>query len=173
MNAPRTPATSRRTPTTRRGRYVAAAAMLAVSSCGWWASDPAPKLPAHFVEAEPPGTISSRELLVREAELARASGRDAYLQVYADWCTPCRALRESMEHPRMVSAYAGTHVVLMNHDLWANHLASDGLIADDLPVPSIFEITAEGELGRTVSGHAWGDNTVSNMAPVLDRFFQR
>lgn len=142
---------------------------LTLSGCGWWTS--VTSLPeARFVEARPEdGTLET--VLQTAWREARADDRVVVAQVYADWCRPCVALRDSLEDPRMVEAFAGTHVVRLQMDAWDAPLRQAILPVQELPVPSLFLVTEEGRLGESLTGHAWGDNVPAEMAPPIRAFF--
>jgi hypothetical protein len=109
-------------------------------------------------------------LLYEKAQQAERLGRAPYIQCTADWCPSCRALERSMNDERMIAAYSGTYIILVDVDIWLDRLPSVGLYVTG--VPSIYELTYEGKpTGRFITGAAWGDNIPENMAPPLDAFF--
>lgn len=109
--------------------------------------------------------------LARHAQLARDAGLRPYAQLYADWCQPCVALRNSMGDPQMAEAFRGTYVVRLAVDSWNDALSAE--FADGMPaIPAFYAIDADGRLGRTINGGAWGDDVPSNMAPPLQAYFR-
>ncbi len=109
-------------------------------------------------------------IVLREAQNAETLGRVPYLQIVADWCPACRALKRSMKDERMIDAYRGTYILLADIDIWRDQLPKIGIYVPG--VPAIYELTDEGKpTGRSITGAAWGENTPENMAPPLDEFF--
>ncbi len=109
-------------------------------------------------------------ILLRECQNAQRIGQAPYIQIVADWCPSCRALKRSMKDERMIAAYRGTYILLADIDIWRNQLPKVGLYVTG--VPSIYELDYEGKpTGRFITGAAWGENTPENMAPPLDEFF--
>jgi thiol-disulfide isomerase/thioredoxin len=145
-------------------RRLVLASLLGLLACG----SPAPS--AATVEIRPSDGGLQEQLAARHAEAGRR-GLSPFVQVYADWCGPCRALRSAVDDPRMQEAYKGTYVVRVELDAWKEPLRA--LVGSDGPgVPVFYAIEADGRLGRSVSGRAWGEDTVENFAPVLAAFFQ-
>jgi hypothetical protein len=109
-------------------------------------------------------------ILLRECQNAQKIGQAPYIQIVADWCPSCRALKRSMKDERMIEAYRGTYILLADIDIWQNQLPKVGIYVTG--VPSIFELDYEGKpTGRFITGAAWEENTPENMAPPLDGFF--
>jgi hypothetical protein len=134
--------------------------------------DPSPSptaLPYTMVELE--NTSESLSSVVyRESQNAERLGQAPYIQCTADWCPSCRALKRNMKDERMIAAYRGTYIILVDVDIWLDRLPSVGWYVTG--IPSIYELTYEGQpTGRFITGAAWDDNTPENMAPVLDAFF--
>jgi thioredoxin-like negative regulator of GroEL len=113
---------------------------------------------------------SLSSVVYRESQNAERLGPAPYIQCTADWCPSCRALKRNMKDERMVAAYRGTYIILVDVDIWLDRLPSVGLYVTG--IPSIYELTYEGKpTGRFITGAAWDENTPENMAPVLDAFF--
>lgn len=145
-------------------RLAAVALMIA---CG----TPKPGAPAGVEIVElMPDAQATQDVLEEERIKAASQGRKAYIQLYADWCNPCRALRDGMSDPRMQDAFAGTYIVRLQLNHWdarIRPMVGEG----DLSIPAFYEITEGGHLGRKISGTAWGEDTVENMAPPLKAYF--
>jgi thiol:disulfide interchange protein len=111
------------------------------------------------------------DLLKQEASKASALGQTPFVEFYADWCAPCRALRKSLDDPRMIEAFDRTYIVQLNADTWSDKLAGSGFSAAVIPV--FFGLDANGKPnGRTLNGGAWGEDIPANMAPPLKAFFR-
>ncbi|MBI1248651.1 hypothetical protein GC197_12525 [bacterium] len=111
-------------------------------------------------------------LLKEEIQKAKESGRKPFVEFYADWCRPRRALRGSLDDPLMIKAFDGTHVVQLNVDAWGEKaIKAAGFSVDGVPV--FFEIDDEGKpTGRSITSSVWDEDIPVNMAPPLKEFFQ-
>lgn len=118
-------------------------------------------------------SLSTQDLAaLLKAEVIKAGklGQRPFVQFYADWCRPCRALRGSLNDPRMIDAFAGTYIIQLEADQWKGRLEGTGLSVDALP--AFHEIDNRGRpTGRRIDGGAWGQDTPANMAPPLKAFF--
>lgn len=109
-------------------------------------------------------------LLSAEARKAQEAGRRPYLEVYAEWCGPCKALRSSLSDRRMVDAFIGTYIIQVDWDAWDAQLSEAGFTVE--AVPAFFALSADGKpTRRTITGAAWGEDIPENMAPPLKKFF--
>jgi len=111
------------------------------------------------------------EQLADQARRAGEADRHPYVEFYADWCPPCRALEASLGDSSMVEAFSGTYIIRLDYEEWKNRLAGTGLKV--FGIPAFFELDADGSpTGRTITGAAWGEDVPANMAPPLHAFFQ-
>ncbi|MBI1248650.1 hypothetical protein GC197_12520 [bacterium] len=118
-----------------------------------------------------PGDGELDAMLKDEIQKAKEAGQKPFVELYADWCSPCRALRGSLDDSRMIEAFDGTHVIQLNVDDWGEKAFNAGFSVDSIPV--FFDIDDEGKpTGRSIDGGAWGENIPANMAPPLKEFFQ-
>lgn len=144
-------------------------ALLVSGGCGWMSAGPAapprPRGVSSVTYAAAKGELTG--LLAGERSAARKDGRCAVAQVYADWCGPCRALRASMDDPRMQDAFAGVHLVQLELDAWDPQLRAQ---KPEINLPSLYEIREDGTLGQHIDGGAWGSDVPENMAPPLGAF---
>lgn len=110
------------------------------------------------------------DILKVEAKKAFDSGRQPYVEFYADWCPPCNAIRESLGDERMIDAFTGTYIIKLDLDFWEIKLLGTGLNVNG--IPAFFEIDSDGKpTGRTITGAAWGEDVPGNIAPPLKDFF--
>lgn len=139
------------------------------------AVDAVPVTPASglmFVELDPDaGPL--RTQLVAQFKRAREAGRAPFVELYGNWCEPCRMLRASLTDPLMQDAFHGTYVVLVDTSKFEVPLQdrSWGGGQDAYSVPAFYVIEEDGTAGAFIDGHAWGPNVPDEMAPPLRAFF--
>lgn len=110
------------------------------------------------------------ELLRHEVANAAALGKQPYVQITAEWCGPCKALRASLGDPLMQDAFAGTYIVQVDADAWKPELDTAGFKSDGIPV--FFAVDGNARpTGAKIDGGAWGEDIPRNMAPPLKQFF--
>lgn len=110
------------------------------------------------------------DLLYAEAQKATALGLKPFVDFYADWCPPCRAIEAVMDDERMIDAFTGTYIIQLNFDEWERQLSDTGFYVPG--IPAYYEIDSEGySTGRMITGGAWGADTAANIAPPLKAFF--
>ena len=110
------------------------------------------------------------DILKVEAKKAMDLGRQPYVEFYADWCPPCKAIRESLGDERMIDAFAGTYIIKLDLDFWEIKLLGTGFNVNG--IPAFFELDPDGKpTGRTITGAAWGEDIPENIAPPLKDFF--
>ena len=123
-----------------------------------------------FMIADPePGLSSVSKIAMAAVAKAGGAGLRPFLYFYSDRCPPCRALRDSLEHPQMVDAFRGSYVVKLAAEEWMASAVTDGFAFSAVPV--FFRLDEEGRPVGTIDGSAWGEDTPESMAPVLERFF--
>lgn len=110
-------------------------------------------------------------LLQREVAKAKYLGKAPFVQLTAEWCGPCKALRASMGHPLMQDAFAGTFIILLDMDAWKKQLQAAGVASDFVPVFFALDPAAR-PTGKNINGGAWGEDIPKNMAPPLKKFFR-
>jgi len=117
-----------------------------------------------------PASGPLEELLRHEVANAAALGRQPYVQITAEWCGPCKALRASLGDPLMQDAFAGTYIVQVDVDEWKPELDKAGFESDGIPV--FFAVDGNAKpTGAKIDGGAWGEDIPRNMAPPLKQFF--
>jgi thiol-disulfide isomerase/thioredoxin len=110
------------------------------------------------------------DILQIEAQKAVAMGRHPYVEFYADWCPPCKALKESLSDERMIDAFKGTYIIRLDLDEWERNLSGTGFHV--IGIPAFYEIDSNGKpTGRMITGGAWGEDIPENIAPPMKEFF--
>ena len=109
--------------------------------------------------------------LVRDhANTAESQGLRPFLEFGATWCPPSRMFGEILDDPRMQAALAGVYLIRAEIDDFAGDPFARQLRA--VAVPVFYELDAEGQAtGRTITGAAWGEDTIENMSRTMSRFF--
>ena len=125
--------------------------------------------PVKLVVLEP-GKGRLEDLLAHEVANAAALDRQPYVQITAEWCGPCKALRASLDDPLMRDAFAGTYIVQVDYDAWKPQLERAGFSGQAIPVFYAVDAGAR-PTGAKIDGGAWGEDIPRNMAPPLKRFF--
>lgn len=144
--------------------------LTAAAGCGE-VPEPAPPPTTFTVVQLFPEFGELSDQLQKEIEQAKLEGRKPYVEGTADWCAPCRSLRNSLSHPKMQDAFEGTYIIQMDVDAWSKKLKGSDFDFSSIPV--FYEVDDEGKpTGRSIDGGAWGDNIPANMAPPLKDFFQ-
>lgn len=105
-----------------------------------------------------------------EAGKARAAGRKPFVEFYATWCAPCKALTKHSGDPLMVDAFDGVYLIRLDIDAWKYALAGTGFSPPG--VPMFYELDGQGRpTGKHIDGGVWGEDVPANMAPPLKAFF--
>ncbi len=134
---------------------------------------PAEPPPRPFVLIELAPTQGDLQPLLREhATKARARGLKPFVEFYAEWCRPCKALAALMNDPFIVEAFTGTYLIKLNFDDWQQKLPAAGFTPREIPM--FYALDAEGRpTGRKLSGDAWGRANAESMGKALGPFFRR
>jgi hypothetical protein len=124
-----------------------------------------------FEKLQPDGGPLAAQL-VAWYHRATAAGRVPCVYLTAVWCPPSVQLERSLVDPRMQKALRRVDAATFDIDVWGEQLKAAGFAAHTVPI--FFVLDAAGKpTGPTITGGAWGENTPENMAPPLERFFDR
>jgi thiol:disulfide interchange protein len=131
-------------------------------------SPPAPAPAAHAIVHLHLGQALAEQLRI-QANTAESRGLRPFLEVGAIWCPPSKLFGDALGDPRMEAALAGVYLIRVDMDEFADDpkLRELGVVA----VPVFFELDAEGQAtGRSMTGAAWGADTIENMSGVIAKF---
>ncbi len=110
------------------------------------------------------------DILRVEAKKAADMGRHPFVEFYAEWCPPCKAIEANLGDQRMVDAFSGTYIIRLDLDYWQQKLSHTGFYVPG--IPAFYEIDTDGKpTGRMITGAAWGEDVPANIAPPMKRFF--
>jgi hypothetical protein len=141
-------------------------------------SGESPRVPAKRIAAQPSAHVIVHvragtplgALLRDHANAAEAQGLRPFLEFGAVWCPPSRMFGELLDDPRLHAALAGVYLIRAELDDFVNDPRTKELNA--VAVPVFYELDAEGRsTGRTITGAAWGADTVENISTTMARFF--
>jgi hypothetical protein len=119
------------------------------------------------VELEPVRPLAGQ--LRVHAERAALRGLRPYLEVGAVWCPPSKLFGEALTDPRLEAALTGVYLIRVDLDAFTDDPTLSELGVEGVPV--FFELDVHGEAtGRTMTGAAWGADTVENMAAAVAKF---
>jgi thiol-disulfide isomerase/thioredoxin len=113
-----------------------------------------------------------KQQISKHVLIAKKLNQKVFLQIMAEWCKPCRALRASMNDPLMKEAFSGTYILQFDFDEWDEQLKSVGANAEAIPV--FFKVTDSGVVTKdSIHGGAWKEDIPSNIAPALKKYFSK
>lgn len=149
---------------------LASALASALLSALFICAQPTAAIAADFVMHKPSQAIPQLPATVKnETKVAQERGLKPFVLMYADWCSPCHAIKKHIKNPLMQDAFKGTYIILINVDEWSDEIKGKYFVRG---IPTFFEINSAGEpSGKKIDSGAWEDNTPSEMAPVLNKFF--
>ena len=140
------------------------------------------KTPSMPPKREPPPAIAAAhevvhlhkgqplaEQLRAHASLAESRGLRPLFEVGAIWCPPSKMFGDSLGDPRMEAALAGIYLIRADMDEFNGDPKLRELRVVSVPV--FFELDADGEAtGRSMTGAAWGADTIENMSSAMAKF---
>ncbi|HEY4239431.1 MAG TPA: hypothetical protein VGM88_06430 [Kofleriaceae bacterium] len=125
--------------------------------------------PDFTFEVIPKDAGAIEALLAERHRAAAAAGRVACVYLTATWCPANKRLEKTLGEPAMQKAFAEIDVAAFDIDNWSDALATAGYVS--AVVPAFYLVDAAGKPGAQLTGAAWKEDTVANMAPPLTQFF--
>jgi hypothetical protein len=107
--------------------------------------------------------------LKAHAAQAQARGLRPVFEVGAIWCPPSKLFGDALDHQHMQTALANVYLIRADMDAFGH----DPLLRElnVVAVPVFFELDGEGRTtGRSITGAAWGADTVDNMSATMAKF---
>ena len=122
-----------------------------------------------IVELEWDGIELTKEI-VKHHGIAKQRNQKLFLQMTAQWCSPCKRLRKKTEEAPLMKAYSGTYIIRLDYDEWKIDLNSIGLTK--VTVPSFWELGQDNvATNYSIDGNYWKEITAEAMAPILTHYF--
>jgi hypothetical protein len=124
-----------------------------------------PSLPAK------PKTNVLPGLLVAEVNKANAAGKDPVVYIYSEKSAPQAKFHQLLTDSSMTQTFRGIYVIELDVNVWRPYLKAAEINVTGLP--AFFAIDKDGKgTGKSVAAAKWGDDTPTNMVPVLKSFFE-
>ena len=100
---------------------------------------------------------------------ARELGQRPYVELWATWCTACKAMHARSGEPAMIEAFSGTYVMRVDVDQLGPEAVEAGYASTS--IPAIYEVGEDGRAtGHMIDARAWADNPEA-MVNALRAFF--
>lgn len=129
---------------------------------------PAPSVAGHVVVHLHAGSPLAEQLRLH-ANTAESRGLRPFFEAGAIWCPPSRLFGEALTDPRMEAALAGVYLIRADVDEFGGDPKLNELRV--ISVPVFFELDADGQAtGRSMTGDAWGADTIDNMSAAIAKF---
>lgn len=122
-----------------------------------------------FLHREGPESLES--LFAKELDLAKRAKKHVVVVFTADWCTPCKALKEFLDEDEVVRKAARKgHLLFIDVDEWRGpaHSLIAGANPDKLPL--VVRVDDRGKLVATCFGSEMGLLSPEMTATNLERF---
>ena len=105
-------------------------------------------------------------------ELARQQKKLVFIDLYATWCPPCRAMERQVFSQKEVGDFVAQHFVAARYDVDqpTGRQLLDRFGHGAIPLYLVFDVT--GTLWGTISGASPADTFVANLQSILDRYRQ-
>lgn len=122
------------------------------------------------VNIEPAEGEELTAVVAKHVALAKSNNLTPFVEVWAEWCPPCKKLEAAMDHPLITKAFAGVYLIRLDSDKWGEKLKAAGF--DNSSIPVFYGLDDAGKpTGHKITGGAWGEDTPENMGPPLEAFF--
>jgi hypothetical protein len=126
----------------------------------------APRGAVEIIEV-PGGDEPIQAIALREAERARAEGRDLLLYVGAPWCEPCQRFHDAVKRGELDATFPRLRLLELDRDRDEARLGAAGCLTRLIPL--FAAVTAEGRCDprRQMMGSIKGPGAVAEITPRL------
>ncbi len=129
-----------------------------------------------IVEVEWDG-IPLKEVIQKHYELAKTKHQKVFIQITAEWCSPCKRLREKTNDPLMQKAYQGAYIIRLDRDEWEQDFPELGI--KKTPIPIFWELKDQQSglqvdlkvTDYSLDGNYWKEITAKRLSPILSAYF--
>lgn len=125
-----------------------------------------------IVEVEWDG-IPLKQVIQTHYQLALSKNQKVFIQITAEWCSPCKRLRTKTKDPLMKKAYQGTYIIRLDRDEWEKDFAEIGI--KKTPIPIFWELGDDNKnltvTNYALDGNYWKEITAEALSPVLKAYF--
>ncbi|MFT6734953.1 MAG: thiol:disulfide interchange protein [Polaribacter sp.] len=117
--------------------------------------------------------VPLKQVIQTHHQLASNKNQKIFIQITAEWCSPCKRLRTKTEDPLMKSAYQGVYIIRLDRDEWEKDFAE--LSIKKTPIPIFWELNDDPNnlkvTNYTLGGNYWKEITAKALSPLLKAYF--
>lgn len=117
--------------------------------------------------------VPLKQVIQNHYQLALSKNQKVFIQITAEWCSPCIRLRKKTNDPLMKSAYQGTYIIRLDRDEWEQDFSEIGI--KKTPIPIFWELGSDNEnlkvTNYALDGNYWKEITAEALSPVLKAYF--
>ena len=117
--------------------------------------------------------IPLKQVISNHYKIASEKNQKVFIQITAEWCSPCKRLRKKSEEPLLQKAYQGTYIIRLDRDEWGKDFAEIGI--KKTPIPIFWELGGT-EVSPKVTkyvldGNYWKEITAEALSPIFKAYF--
>jgi thiol-disulfide isomerase/thioredoxin len=119
-----------------------------------------------IVSIDPTAGALSEQLLV-EAGKAKKAGKIPYVELWAEWCPPCKKVDALLEDPALQEQLGSVVLIRVDTDTFNKPLMKLGFKSPT--IPAFYEIDVRGKpTKRLLHGHSWKNSaTIAEKLPTF------